>query len=98
VPADVLTITVPKDLRGLLYTDNKTRPLAKGAYCAKAGGCKCKTQTNLQLPQLKVFSYCGANSAYKDTTVTFEGRKLKDYCNKPKPGPGPGGDSCPVNG
>ena len=48
----MITIDAPKDLRGLLRSGGDQRKLARGAYCAKPGGCKCKTHANLALPKL----------------------------------------------
>ncbi len=103
--SDILIIKADKAIRGKLNTQGATRKLAKGAYCVKQGGCKCKTQTNLQLPKVGFKAFVGFNDPFKARTVTFEGRSLKEYCKKPSPGPGPGsctarrggdGDSCPV--
>jgi hypothetical protein len=105
VKADVVTIAADKDIRGLLRFEGEQRKLQKGAYCAKKGGCKCKTHTNLQLPQLGATTYFGFGDSKKARTVTFSGRSLKDYCEKPRPGPAPctarpaarrDGASCPV--
>jgi hypothetical protein len=108
VTADVVTLTPTKGTRGLLNLNGKQRDLEKGAYCAKNGGCKCKTNTNLQLPQLDGPAYLGFGDAHKARTVTVAGRSLKDYCKKPNPGPASSscatgvttargtGDSCPA--
>ncbi len=96
--SDVITIDAPKDLRGLLRSGGDQRKLARGAYCAKPGGCKCKTHANLALPKLDPTTYFGYNDPKKARTVTFSGRSLKDYCKKPRPGPAGGGSggSCPA--
>ena len=114
VTADVLTLDTSKSTKGVMNTEGATRKLAKGAYCAKPGGCKCQTQTNLQLPKVGSTAAVGWGDPFKSRSVTFRGMKLKDYCNRPKPGPGvPGsctttptaraharedGESCPVPG
>ena len=65
-----------------------TRKLAEeGAYCAKPGGCKCQTHTNLQLPEVGTTDLRRLRRPVKARTVTFQGRKLKDYCKHPTPGP-----------
>jgi hypothetical protein len=94
VQADVLTIDTSKSTAGELNTEGATRRLAKGAYCAKPGGCKCQTSTNLQLPKVGTTAYVGWGDPFKSRSVTFRGMKLKDYCNRPKPGPGEGPTSC----
>jgi hypothetical protein len=94
VTADVVTFTPTKGTRGLLNLNGKQRDLDKGAYCAKNGGCKCKTNTNLQLPQLDAPAYLGFGDAHQPRAVTVQGRSLKDYCKKPQPGPA----SCPTGG
>ena len=103
INGEILTIKVPKGLRGLLSSGGSNRKLAQGAYCAKQGGCKCRTHTNLQIPQVDKKIYVGFNDPKKGRTVTFEARKLKDYCKHPTPGPGTGprgdgggGGSCPT--
>ncbi len=95
---DILIIKADKGLRGRLQTLGATRPLAKGAYCAKSGGCKCSTNTPLQLPKVGSALAFGFNDGFKARTVTFEGRKLKDYCKHPSPGPGADGPSGPGGG
>jgi hypothetical protein len=98
--ADILIINADKGIKGRLQTSGSTRPLAKGAYCAKPSGCKCRTHTQLQLPKVGSTLYFGFNDPAKARTVTFQGKKLKDYCDHPSPGPGPSGDdgggSCPT--
>jgi hypothetical protein len=94
VSADVVTFTPTKGTQGLLNLNGKQRDLDKGAYCAKNGGCKCKTNTNLQLPQLDAPAYLGFGDAHQPRAVTVQGRSLKDYCEKPQPGPA----SCPTGG
>ncbi len=106
ISAEVLIIKADKSIRGKLNTEGATRKLAKGAYCAKPGGCKCKTQTNLQLPKVGTTAFVGFNDPFTARKVTIQGRTLKDYCKKPSPGPGTGpsctakrrgdGASCPV--
>jgi hypothetical protein len=106
IKADVVTIAADKATRGLLRFEGELRKLQKGAYCAKQGGCKCKTRTNLQIPKIGATTYFGFSDPAKSRTVTFQGRSLKDYCKKPRPGPAPctaraaaarrGAASCPV--
>ncbi len=96
IKADVLTIKADKDLQGFMRSGSDQLKLAKGAYCAKPGGCKCKTQTNLQLPKLDPTTFVGFNAPEKPRTVVFDGLSVKDYCNKPSPGPGP--ISCDTGG
>jgi hypothetical protein len=103
INAEIFTIKAPKGTKGLLSAQGSSRPLKTGAYCTKAGGCKCRTNTNLQLPKIGSTVYFGFNDPSKTRTVTFAARKLKDYCKHPTPGPGGGGEggggeggSCPV--
>jgi hypothetical protein len=97
VAADVVIVRKAKSVRGLLLSDGKRYELPKaGAYCAKNGGCKCKSKTNLQLPQLGATAYTGFNALHRAGTVSFQGRSLKDYCKKPSPKPAEGGESCPT--
>jgi hypothetical protein len=105
IKADVVTIQADKDIRGLLRFDGELRKLKKGAYCAKRGGCKCKTRTNLQLPEIGATTYIGFGDPAKPRTVVIQGRSLQDYCKKPRPGPAPctarpaagrAGATCPI--
>ncbi len=100
ISADIVTIKAPKGLRGLIRFGGTQAPLKTGAYCAKTGGCKCKTNTNLQLPEIGATTNIGFSDPQKARTVTIQGRKLKDYCKNPTPGPAPGGGggggSCPT--
>ena len=103
INAEIFTIKAPKGTKGLLQAQGSSRPLKTGAYCTKAGGCKCRTNTNLQLPKVGSTVYFGFNDPAKARTVTFSARKLKDYCKHPTPGPGAGGGgegggggSCPT--
>ncbi len=99
IGADVVTIKADKDIRGLLRFGGTQTPLKKGAYCAKPGGCKCRTHTNLQLPAIGKTTYLGYGDSKKARVVSIQGRSLKDYCEHPTPGPagpGDGGGSCPT--
>jgi hypothetical protein len=102
INAEIFTIKAPKGTKGLLSAEGSSRPLKTGAYCTKSGGCKCRTNTNLQLPKIGSTAYVGFNDPSKTRTVTFSARKLKDYCKHPTPGPGAGGGegggegSCPT--
>jgi hypothetical protein len=98
VAADVVIVRTPKNVRGLMVSGGKRYKLPKaGAFCAKNGGCKCKSHTNLQLPRIAGTAHTGFNALHRPGTVSFQGRSLKDYCKKPKPGPGGGGgESCPT--
>jgi hypothetical protein len=103
VRADVVTVQAPKDIRGLLYTNGGQRKLAKGAFCARDGGCRCRSNTDLQLPKMSASASMGFNDANRARTVVIEGRSLRDYCRKPSPGPAScsvgttarAGESCP---
>jgi hypothetical protein len=97
VTAQVVIVRKAKSVRGLLLSDGKRYALPKaGAYCAKDGGCKCKSKTNLQLPQIDGTVYTGFNALHRAGTVSFQGRSLKDYCKKPSPKPAEGSESCPT--
>jgi hypothetical protein len=97
VTAQVVIVRKAKSVRGLLLSDGKRYGLPKaGAYCAKDGGCKCKSKTNLQLPQIDATLYTGFNALHRAGTVSFQGRSLKDYCKKPSPKPAEGSESCPT--
>ena len=98
IGADVVTIKADKDIRGLLRFGGTQTALKKGAYCAKPGGCKCRTHTNLQLPAIGKTTYLGYGDSKKARVVSFQGRSLKDYCEHPTPpaGPGDSGGSCPT--
>jgi hypothetical protein len=104
VRADVVTVQAPKDIRGLLYTKGEQRKLAKGAFCARDGGCRCRSNTDLQLPKMSASASMGFNDANRARTVIIEGRSLRDYCRKPSPGPAScsvgttarAADSCPA--
>jgi hypothetical protein len=90
IRADVITIQADRDLKGLMRSGGDQLRLKKGAYCAKRGGCKCRTQANLALPQLAATTYFGYSDKAKARTVTFTGRSLRDYCKRPSPGPAGG--------
>jgi hypothetical protein len=93
----VVIVRKSKEVRGLLLSGRERYKLPKaGAYCAKDGGCKCKSKTNLQLPRIAATAYTGFNTLHGAGTVTFQGRSLKDYCRKPSPKPAEGGESCPT--
>lgn len=89
ISADVVTVKADKDVRGLLRFEGEQRALKRGAYCAKPGGCRCTTRTNLQLPRIGKTTWFGYGDPQKARTVTFQGRTLKDYCKMPRPGPAP---------
>lgn len=92
IAADVITFKPTGGTRGLLNFDDTERALGKGAFCAKPGGCRCATNTNLQLPRIGPTAFMGFGDAYKARAVKVAGHKLRDYCNKPTPGP----ESCPT--
>jgi hypothetical protein len=97
VKAQVVIVRKAKGVRGLLLSDGKRYELPKaGAFCAKNGGCKCKSSTKLQLPQIGATARTGFNALHRAGTVSFQGRSLKDYCKKPSPKPAEGGESCPT--
>lgn len=96
IKSDVFIVIADKKLKGLLRgSDGKVRKLAHGAYCAKPGGCKCKTKANLSLPTIGQGSaFAGWHDVKVARAVVFEGVEIKDYCKKPvRPAPG-GGKSC----
>ena len=90
ISADVVTIKADKDIRGLLRFGGTQTALKKGAYCAKPGGCKCRTHTNLQLPAIGKTTSLGYGDSKKARVVSFQGRSLKDYCEHPTPPGQPG--------
>jgi hypothetical protein len=97
VTAQVVIVRKAKGVRGLMLSDGKRYELPKaGAYCAKKGGCKCRSHTSLQLPQLDDTLYTGFNALHRAGTVTLQGRSLKDYCKKPSPKPAERSESCPT--
>ena len=73
-------------------------PRAPIALCP--GAASASTRTQLQLPKVGTTAAFGFNDPFKARTVTFQGKKLKDYCKNPSPGPGTegpgGGGSCPT--
>ena len=85
IGADVVTIKADKDIRGLLRFGGTQTALKKGAYCAKPGGCKCRTHTNLQLPAIGKTTFLGYGDPQKARVVSIQGRSLKDYCEHPTP-------------
>ena len=86
----MLIIGADKDIRGELRTNGNTRKLAKGAYCAKPGGCKCQTQTNLQLPQVGAASFIGFSDPFKKRVVKLEGVQAQGLLQEAQAGPGRG--------
>ncbi len=96
--AEVFTIRTDKKTKGMFAgSDGKVRDLKSGAFCAKQGGCKCKTKANLELPKIgSGIAHAGFGGDQANPhTVTYRGQSLASYCAKPSPGPAKGpGDGC----
>jgi hypothetical protein len=107
IKSDVFIVRTEKATRGLLRgSDGKQRKLQQGAYCVLKT-CGCKTHAQVQLPKIgSGLAAAGFGDQKKTRAVVFEGKSLKDYCEKPGPGPAPnpgggckpkgGGASCPI--
>jgi hypothetical protein len=96
IKADVFAVRIKKSTRGLIAdSGGKTRKLKQGAYCAKSGGCKCKTGANLELPKInRGIAHAGfGGDRAKSTSVIYSGLSVGQYCKKPSPGPAPD-ESC----
>ena len=90
IRADVFTVRTKKSTRGLIAdSGGKSRKLKQGAYCAKPGGCKCKTSANLELPTIgRGIAHAGfGGDRAKSTSVIYSGLSVGQYCKKPSPGP-----------
>ena len=92
INADVVTFNTDRGTRGLLNFDGTERALGKGAFCARPGGCRCATNTDLQLPRIGSTAFLGFGDAYTARAVSVAGHTMRDYCNKPQPGPA----TCPT--
>lgn len=90
IKADVLAIRAGPGIRGMIAgTDGHVRTLQQGAYCAKPGGCRCKTNATLELPKIgQGIAKTGfGGDPLKAQFASFAGVSLAKYCKKPSPGP-----------